>query len=218
MDTNRRAQKRRLLIGVLVGSAVCVPVAQAGIKCWTNDQGVRECGSFVPPEYSQERVEVRNEQGVVVKVEERAKTEAELKAERQRAALEAQREAERKRREAERAREDRILLNTYLSERDIMRSRDDKLAAIEASIKLAQAESARQQAKLDGLEKRADAVRARQKALPEDLQRDIEDLQGKLARNREFIADKQAAQAHLRKDYAAQLARFRELKGGTAAN
>ena len=27
---------------------------QAAIKCWTNKDGVRECGNVVPPEYSQE--------------------------------------------------------------------------------------------------------------------------------------------------------------------
>ena len=27
--------------------------ASAGIKCWTNDDGVRECGNTVPPKYAQ---------------------------------------------------------------------------------------------------------------------------------------------------------------------
>lgn len=213
MDTNLRAQNRALLLGLFAGALLCAPVAQAGIKCWTNDQGVRECGSFVPPEYSQERVEVRNDQGVVVEVEPRAKTRAEVEAEQRRAAEEAAREAERKRHEAEQARQDRILLNTYLSERDILRSRDDKLSALEASAKLAEAESARQQQKLAQLEKRAAQLRAHQKTPPEDLQRDIDDLQGKLDRNREFIAGKRADQERLRREYAAQIARFRELKG-----
>lgn len=26
--------------------------ANAAIKCWTNNEGVRECGNRVPPEYS----------------------------------------------------------------------------------------------------------------------------------------------------------------------
>ena len=30
------------------------PMAGAGIKCWTNNDGVRECGNAVPPEYAQQ--------------------------------------------------------------------------------------------------------------------------------------------------------------------
>ncbi|MGW8227457.1 MAG: hypothetical protein ACWGOW_01080, partial [Gammaproteobacteria bacterium] len=48
------------------------------IKCWTNKDGVRECGAVVPPEYSQQRVEVMNERGIVVDVKEAAKTKEQL--------------------------------------------------------------------------------------------------------------------------------------------
>ena len=52
--------------------------AQAAIKCWVNKDKVRECGQSVPPEYSQQRIEVINDKGIVIKVIERTKTPEEL--------------------------------------------------------------------------------------------------------------------------------------------
>ena len=52
--------------------------AQAAIKCWTNKEGVRECGEKVPPEYSQSGFETRNTQGMVTEETERARTAEEI--------------------------------------------------------------------------------------------------------------------------------------------
>ena len=70
--------QRRLLV-CLLGFCIAAPGAMAGsIKCWTNKEGVRECGAVVPPEYSQQRVEIMNERGIVVDVKEAAKTKEQL--------------------------------------------------------------------------------------------------------------------------------------------
>ena len=59
-----------------LGTLVCLlsllfvsPASLAGsIKCWVNKDGVRECGYTVPPEYSQQRIEIMNQRGIVVEV------------------------------------------------------------------------------------------------------------------------------------------------------
>ncbi|MEW6647505.1 MAG: hypothetical protein AB1450_09925 [Pseudomonadota bacterium] len=56
--------------------------ALAAIKCWTNKEGVRECGNVVPPEYAQKETRTVNERGITVEVKERAKTAEELEQER----------------------------------------------------------------------------------------------------------------------------------------
>lgn len=53
-------------------------LAAKKFKCWTNNEGVKECGTYVPPEYSQKKIETRGKSGRIVEVEDRAKTEAEL--------------------------------------------------------------------------------------------------------------------------------------------
>ena len=55
--------------------------AEATIKCWTNSEGVRECGNSIPPEYSQQGHTELNSQGVVIEENERAKTAEELELE-----------------------------------------------------------------------------------------------------------------------------------------
>src|SRR3972149_4543035 len=53
-------------------------VGAATVKCWTNNEGVKECGATVPPEYAQQEHKEINKQGIVVNVQERAKTDAEI--------------------------------------------------------------------------------------------------------------------------------------------
>ena len=67
----------RLLIAILLLSANPLSLS-AAIKCWTNNDDVRECGHSVPPEYSQKRIEILNERGIVVSVKEAAKTKEQL--------------------------------------------------------------------------------------------------------------------------------------------
>ena len=59
--------------GMLLSTSV-----QARLKCWTNSEGVRECGNAVPPEYAQQGHQELDKSGMVKKETERAKTDEEL--------------------------------------------------------------------------------------------------------------------------------------------
>ena len=48
-------------------------LAMAGFVCWTNNDGVKECGNSVPPEYAQKETRKRDSQGRVTEIKERAK-------------------------------------------------------------------------------------------------------------------------------------------------
>jgi hypothetical protein len=183
--------------------------AQARIKCWTNNQGVRECGETVPPEYSQKRYEELNERGMVIKEQERAKTKEELEAEARRAAI----EEEKRRQREEQAKQDRILLYTYSSVQDIELARDDQLASLEANIKVTEK---RNEKIRDDLDKRIQAAAAAERAGKEpnqELLDDIESLKRQLSNNKEFISDRKQEMQEIREEYAAKIERFRELKG-----
>src|SRR5690606_9912608 len=100
--------------------------AQARIVCWTNKEGVKECGDKVPPEYAQTDRQELNKQGLVVDEQERAKTDEELEEAKRNAEL----QAEKDRQSAEAAKRDKILLDTFSSVDDIEMTRDGKIAAI----------------------------------------------------------------------------------------
>lgn len=182
---------------------------QARIKCWTNKEGVRECGETVPPEYSQKKYQELNERGMVVKENERAKTEEELKEEARQAAI----EAEKRRQQEEQAKQDRILLFTYSKVSDIELARDDQLAAIEANIKVTEKRNEKIQEDLD--KRTADAAAAERagKKPNEALLKDIESLKRQIRNNERYIEKRREEMQEIEEEYAVKIKRFKELKG-----
>ncbi len=72
-----------LALSILGLSLTIAPLqADAGIKCWTNKEGIRECGRTVPPEYAQKGYTERSDSGVKVKEITRAKTAEEIEQQR----------------------------------------------------------------------------------------------------------------------------------------
>lgn len=208
-----RSATRRTLrtLIVLLGLGTALHAGAANIECWKNKDGVRECGNSVPPEYSQQRVEILNDQGVVIDVRAPAKTKEELEQEKR----EAQAKAEAEKRAAEQARQDQILLNTFTSDKDILLARDQKLGAVESIIEITQSsiESLRRQ--LNQLtERAADLERSGKQATPELLD-DMADLRRQIKDKEDYIQKERTEKEQLRAEYAAQLKRFRELKGST---
>lgn len=181
---------------------------QAAIKCWTNKDGVKECGDRIPPEYSQTGHQELNKQGLVVDETERAKTGEELEEAKKLAAL----KAEEDRIAAEQAKKDQILLDTFSSVDDLQMARDGKIAAIDSSISLAQKRNEKMQQDLDKWVGKAAAEERSGKAPPEDLLKDIETLRENIKNNNAFIAEKHAEQETVKAAYTKDIERFNELK------
>ena len=132
------------LLALVLVSSISLD-ANAGIKCWINKEGVRECGNAVPAEYAQQGHTRFNAQGVAVGHQERAKSQAEFAEEERIKKQKA--EEDRKRQEAEKA--DRVLLDTFSSEDDLVFAREGKVSAIEAQIQLTESHIEKIHANLD---------------------------------------------------------------------
>ncbi|MDZ7661794.1 hypothetical protein [Thiohalophilus sp.] len=197
---------RLCLLALLLGGFA--PAAFAGTyKCWTNEDGVRECGQSVPPEYSQQRIEILNQQGVVIEVEEAARTQEELEQEKRTAE---QRKLEQEE-EEEKRRQDHILLSTFTTERDLRMYYQDKGNSIQRLIDITRSSNQSRQEKLNELQKRAANLDRRGESLPETLLKEMEQLKRQIANNEKFIADKQQELEQLDAEYETKLKRFREL-------
>jgi len=183
--------------------------ATAGIKCWTNSEGVKECGNVVPPEYSQEGHSEVNEQGITTGTTDRAKTTEELAAEKQ--AL-VEQEA-RKKVAAKQAAYERVLLDTFTTEDDLLLARDGKLAAIDTRILHTQQIAAGLEEKLGSLEEEAANQERAGGTLDEELLGDIAALQSQIEQNSMFIVERQNEKESLSLQFVEDLARYRELKG-----
>lgn len=184
----------------------------AAFKCWTNSDGVRECGNAIPPEYSQKGSETLNDQGMVIDTQRRAKTKEELAEERRRKEAEAKRQAEEKRQREAQAAYDRVLLATFTSVQDIATARDRKLASIQGMMDLSRATTQSLEKKLAEYQTRAANIERRGASVPEDLLQDIEDIKQQIAHKKEYLASKKDEAQALREKYAQDMARFKELQ------
>ena len=194
----------------LISLLISAPGAMAGsIKCWINKDGVRECGYSVPPEYSQQRIEIMNQRGIVVDVKEAAKTKEQLEEEARLAKL----KQEELRRQEEARLRDTILLNTFTTERDIKISYDDKIEVVKGVIDITNTGSRTLQQKLQAVQKNAANYERAGETMPENIITQINNLKRQLQDNDKYIANKQGEIKALKLKYEADLKRFRELKG-----
>jgi uncharacterized protein involved in exopolysaccharide biosynthesis len=181
---------------------------QARIVCWTNKEGVKECGDKLPPEYAESGHKELDKRGFVVDETARERTDEELAEEKRQAEI----QAEQDRIKEEAIKRDRILLDTFSNVDDIEMARDGKLAAIELSISHTEARNAKLQASLDKLvEQAANEERAGNPA-SEALTKDIESLRKQINTNNEFITGKHKEEENLKLEYAKDVDRFKELK------
>lgn len=206
--------KTRTLLSMITSASllsmliVSQPV-MARFKCWTNNEGIRECGEKVPPEYAQKGHQEMSKQGVVVERQERAKTQEEIEEELRQAAIKAE---EQKVKDAQ-DKQDRILLDTFVSVSDIEAARDDKLAVIELDITATTKRNEKTQEDLNKRIKSAAAAERSGKAPNEALLKDIELLKQRIDKNAAFIEGKRTEQETVKADAQADIERFKRLKG-----
>jgi hypothetical protein len=214
-----KARKPIYPLLILFGLLTLPLSSQAGIKCWTNKDGIRECGNMVPPEYAQRETHTINKRGITTGVSARAKTPKELEAERARQkeeehllAEEERLKDEEEKRLQKQAAYDRVLLATFLTEEDILRSRDRKLGVINATIELTHLTRDKLQKKLEREETSAARFKKRDKPVPAAIQTDIDSLRKQIDAKKAYIATKTREREDLTAKYAMDLERFRELK------
>lgn len=189
----------------------------ATIKCWTNEEGVRECGDIVPPEYAQGAHEEKSASGVLVRKHAPSKTPEQIAAERER--LEAEARAQSIAQEAARkqAAADRVLLQTFSSEDDLELARDGQLTNLESVIKVTESHVKKLDKSLDQMIGQAADIEKRGRKVPGKLTANIADVRGQIVEQNRFIAEKRAEQDAIRGKFAADIARFRELRAQQAA-
>ncbi len=180
------------------------------IKCWQGHEKIRECGSSVPPEFSQQRIEIMNERGIVIKIIPAAKTKAEL------AEIKRLKKIEqiKQQRITEQKRKDNILLQTYTTERDLKLGHEDKMLAIRSIIDITNSNTRSLQKNLTKLQKRAADYERSGQTMPKVLTVDMNNLLRQIKDNDEFIAKKQQTMINLIKYYDADMERYRLLKQG----
>ena len=205
-----RFEPNKLLLGLFFSLGVAMDLsAGPQIKCWTNNEGVRECGNAVPPEYAQRGYAQLSRQGIEVARQERAKTQEELEEERRIARL----KEENERQFQAAARADRALLNTFSSEQDLLLARDGQLASIEGQIRLMEEQLQKLKIHLDKAISTAAEMKRRAESPPEKLLAEINAAEQQIKQGHASIEVKRKEQETVRQRFEADLKRFRELTG-----
>lgn len=198
-----------LCIGV-----VSVSSAETRVYRWKDAAGVSHYGDAIPPEHADAGHTVLNRHGVEVERVAGAQTPEEIDEALRRATL-----AEQARRDMEAATlRDKVLLSTYLSVEEIESLRDQRLEMLGGQMRMSQRYLDNLRQKMLKLEREA------QRYSPYSLNPDAKPIDGALARelsetlqsiNRyeKNLSRSREEQRQLEEKFAADIVRFRELRG-----
>jgi hypothetical protein len=174
---------------------------------WVDAQGVTHYGDHIPPEYAAQELEVVNSQGVEISRIEAQKTPEQLAADEQKK-LDVQHGLNR----------DKNLLNTYATVQEIERLRDQRVALLSDQSKV----TGQFLEVLNGRLKKLRAASMRFKpysddpnapTMPDQTAEDLVRLGNDIRTQEENLREKRAAEVTMRKQFDADINRFKELKG-----
>ncbi len=186
----------------------CSFAAQAKMYKWVDDEGQMHFGDKIPPEYQVKEHDELNSSGVVTQHRRAAKTAEEkaedyrLERERKKVALELKKKQQR----------DRVLLDTYTTERDLVVARDSRLEAIDSQINLAKAIINDSNNKLESLEKKITQIKASNREVPPDLYKKIDSENQQIKVQSEVKGNHEKRRNKVDKQFGGYVERFKVLK------
>ena len=196
-----------LIIFFLLCEMILANHVSARMKCWTNSEGIKECGDKIPPEYTQQGYQEISKGGVVLEEKERIKTKEELKKAKKEAAIIAREKDEERNKKAH----DKMLLETFASIEEIEAARDQKIEAVESTIKITQKRIIKLGYLLDD-ELNENTVNKQIDGENKKFN-NAESLKEQIFDNKKFIKNKIDEQGKIKKTYLEYISRFKKLKG-----
>ncbi|MFC4818789.1 DUF4124 domain-containing protein [Dokdonella ginsengisoli] len=179
---------------------------------WRDAGGALHYSDALPPEAAQFGYEVVNGQGVVIRRVERAKTTEEKAAAKAELA-----KAQALREEADtRARSDAQLLSAYPTQSDLERAQHQKLDLVDQQVNAARISLRSQEQALTDQLAHAAEVERNGKTLPEAQATQIAQTQKQVDAQRAALARRESERAAAAERFAAEAARYRELKAKLA--
>ena len=195
-----RSKQGQLLASFIFLICCLANPAWANIKCWTNKDGVRECGNKIPPEYSQGASVKISRSGVVIGEEEAAKSLETIRKEKE-AAIKAE----------ESRKADQALLKTFSSTEDLILARDRKVEQIDKEIILLESRIMKLEENLQKVKHRIDANE--KEAIPDnsDLDENFQLILNQIKESQRFIKTKENERDNISLQFANDIDRFNKL-------
>jgi hypothetical protein len=108
---------------------------------------------------------------------------------------------------------DRVLLETFTSDRDIEIARVDRVSAIDSQIQLAESNIKEGERKMTEVNAQIASIEKSGRKVPDNLFKQRESVSRQLENNYKYVETKQDERNELNRKFEEDLKRFRELKG-----
>ena len=195
-----------ILAGLLLSSAFC-----EGLNKWVDEKGQIHYGDRVPAKYLGKEHSRLNEQGITVRTTRAMKSERELDEEKRRQAIKMQVERERLIEARKKMLRDRVLLDTFTAEKDLVIARDTRIEALDSQISLAKTLISHDEKKLAGIKKRIKKIRNSGRKPPENLLKSEASVSRQLGNNHAYVKERNNERSEILKKFKEDFRRFREL-------
>ncbi len=199
---------RYALFSVSAVILACSFSAHGKMFKWVDEEGQMHFGDKIPPEYMVKEHQELNESGVVTKRQQAAKTAAE-KAEDRRLEKKKKEEALLEKKKQQR---DRVLLDTYTTERDLIVARDSRLEAVDSQIQLAETIISDSNKNIESLEKQVAEIKASNREVPADVYQRIDSEKQQVAVQSKVMASHKKRHEDIATQFNDYIERFKVLK------
>jgi hypothetical protein len=199
---------RFILFTVSAVILTCAFSVQAKMYKWVDENGQVHFGDRIPPKYLVKEHDELNELGVKTRHREAAKT-PEQKAEERRLEREQKKIelAEKKKKQR-----DRVLLDTYTTERDLIVARDSRLDAVNSQINLAESIISDSNNKIESMEQQVADIKASNREVPVDLYNRIDNEKKQVAVQTKVMQNHKKRSVEISEQFNGYIERFKVLK------
>ncbi len=185
--------------------------AEAGLNKWVDEKGQVHYGDRVPAQYLKKEHSQLNEQGIVIRTTKAQKTPEQLEAEERQRKKDAEEERKRLIEEQKKQLRDRVLLDTFTTEKDLLIARDTRIEAIDSQISLAETMIHNDEKALQKVKKRIKRIRDSGREPPENLLKSEDSISRQIENNLAFVEDKTNERAEILKTFKEDIIRYRQL-------
>lgn len=196
---------------LILGISFSLP-ATAKLYKWVDEKGTTHYGEVIPPEYANKSRSELNQSGRAIKKQD-VLTPEEQRLERSKKEEAESKKLEDEKLSLEKSRRDKALIETYSSSDEIDLARKRNLQQIEARIVGINANIKIANDNLSGLQKEADVLSKANKAIPKDLQDDLQEAKARLDKLQKDLDKANEEKSVMNARYDADKARYKELTG-----
>ncbi len=183
-------------------------VYAASLYKWVDHEGNTHFGDAIPAEYVKEKYQEMSKSGIVTTTHQRTKTEQEIRKAEEQKALTERLNKERLAKQTIIDEYDRILLDTYLTEKDLSRTKDRRIATIGGTIRLTRSNIGMLNKTVNQLKKEVEEDADNKK-----IWKQLKMAKTQLLDYENFISKKKKEQNEIRTRFDQDIKRFRALKG-----